>query len=102
MVNGASRIVSDRFEIHQAALSACSKVNVLLGVISKKANVTLVAVSKKLPSKQCQQFLALNLATSEDCVALFTPNHNIGNLSKLTSCDIIAATSERFLSTLRQ
>jgi len=48
--------MSYTFENHRAAFSARAKVNVLVGVIAKWVNDTLVAPSKKLESTERQGF----------------------------------------------
>jgi len=53
-------------------LSPPAKVNVLVDVMAKNANVTVIATSKKVAATECQQSLALHGGKFNGYVATLT------------------------------
>ena len=70
------------FDNQSAAVLCHSKVNVLAGVIAKKAIDKFVARSKNWASTERHQLLGLHLEKSNGYVVILTQNRTIGHLSR--------------------
>ena len=73
---------SYKFQNQRAALSPPATVYVLVGIISNKANDTVVAPSNNWVSTESQQYLALHLGISRGYTGTWIHNWTIGHRSR--------------------